>query len=113
MRPDLTKYSVTTREPGASEVLTQGGVVRPFSTAFFATRPAASMTEGFEVLVQLVIAAITTEPFETASLLVLEALGKASRKFLGTAWSSTRSCGRLGPAMDGVTAARSRSRLSE
>ncbi len=34
----------------------------PFSTAFLASRPAATITDGFEVLVQLVIAAITTEP---------------------------------------------------
>ena len=32
------------------------------ATAFRATRPAATMTEGFDVLVQLVMAAITTEP---------------------------------------------------
>ncbi len=37
--------------------------MRPFSDAFFARRPAASMTEGFEVFVQLVIAAMTTLPF--------------------------------------------------
>jgi hypothetical protein len=53
---------VTTREPGASEVFTHGGTVSPFSTAFFARIPAATITEGFEVLVQLVMAAITTEP---------------------------------------------------
>ena len=37
--------------------------VSPFSTAFFATSPAATITDGFEVLVQLVIAAITTLPW--------------------------------------------------
>jgi hypothetical protein len=36
--------------------------VRPFSTARFATRPAPIMTLGFDVLVQLVIAAMTTDP---------------------------------------------------
>ena len=35
---------------------------RPSSHAFFATRPAPSMTLGFEVFVQLVMAAITTLP---------------------------------------------------
>ena len=35
-----------------------------FSTAFFATRPAPIITLGFEVFVQLVIAAITTSPCE-------------------------------------------------
>jgi hypothetical protein len=36
--------------------------VSPSSTAFFASRPAASMTAGFDVLVHEVIAAITTSP---------------------------------------------------
>src|SRR5439155_16129898 len=52
-----------TVEPGASEVLTQGWTCKPRSTAFFASKPAPSMTEGFDVLVQLVIAAMTTEPW--------------------------------------------------
>ena len=56
------RYSVTTIEPGASEVFTQAGTVRPLSTAFFASNPAATSTDGFEVLVQLVMAAITTLP---------------------------------------------------
>ena len=42
-----------------------GSTVRPASTAFFASRPAASSTLGFEVLVQEVIAAISTSPFFT------------------------------------------------
>ena len=47
---------MTTREPGASEVLTAGGAtVRPCSTAFFASRPAASSTAGFHVFVHEVI----------------------------------------------------------
>ncbi len=53
---------MTTCEPGASEVLTHGLEVRPRSFAFFATRPAATSTDGFEVLVQEVMAAITTSP---------------------------------------------------
>ncbi len=64
--PAASRYSVTTREPGASDVLTHGLVSRPASTAFFASRPAASITAGFDVFVQLVIAAITTEPWRTA-----------------------------------------------
>jgi hypothetical protein len=43
-------------------VLTQGLLIKPFSTAFFASSPAPIITEGFEVLVQEVIEAITTEP---------------------------------------------------
>jgi hypothetical protein len=53
---------VTTREPGASDVFTCGLTVRPFSTAFFASRPAASRTLGFDVLVHDVIAAMSTSP---------------------------------------------------
>ena len=49
--------------PGARELFTHGGTFNPFSTAFFASNPAASITEGFEVFVQLVIAAITIEPW--------------------------------------------------
>ncbi len=57
---------MTTFEPGASDVFTHGFVASPASTAFFASRPAATSTDGFDVLVQLVIAAITTEPFFTS-----------------------------------------------
>ena len=49
-------------EPGASEVFTHGFTSSPRSTAFFASSPAPIITEGFEVFVQLVIAAITTRP---------------------------------------------------
>ena len=38
-------------DPGASVVLTHGLVVRPFSTAFFASSAAPIITEGFEVFV--------------------------------------------------------------
>src|SRR5690606_6545216 len=53
---------VTTREPGASEVLMWGWTFRPASTAFFASSPAASSTLGLLVLVQDVIAAMSTSP---------------------------------------------------
>ena len=56
---------VTTREPGARLVFTCGGTVRPFSTAFLATRPAASMTLGFDVFVHDVMAAIATAPWSS------------------------------------------------
>ncbi len=62
MSPDLVRYSVTTREPGAIDVLTHGLLVRPRSTAFFARRPAPIMTDGFDVFVHDVIAAMTTLP---------------------------------------------------
>ena len=61
-RPVLFRYSLTTREPGASEVFTQGLTLSPRSTAFFASSPAASITVGFEVLVHEVMAAMTTSP---------------------------------------------------
>src|SRR3954470_18487474 len=60
--PARARYSVTALEPGARLVLTQGLLFRPRSTARLATSPAATMTEGFDVLVQLVMAAITTAP---------------------------------------------------
>ena len=53
---------MTTCEPGASDVLTQGFTFNPLSIAFFATRPAPISTFGFEVLVHDVIAAITILP---------------------------------------------------
>src|SRR5271166_4552531 len=56
---------MTTLEPGASEVFTQGLRLRPFSTAFLASSAAPTITEGLEVFVQEVIAAITTEPWST------------------------------------------------
>ncbi len=64
--PDFSRYSVTTFDPGASEVLTQGLVSSPASHAFLATSPAPSMTDGFEVFVHDVIAAITTWPWSSS-----------------------------------------------
>ena len=43
--------------------MTHGLGLRPFATALRAMRPAAIMTEGFEVLVHEVIEAIATSPF--------------------------------------------------
>ena len=53
---------MTTREPGASDVLTHGLARSPRSTAFLASSPAPTSTCGLDVLVQLVIAAMTTSP---------------------------------------------------
>ena len=53
---------MTTREPGASDVLTAGLTFSPRSTAFLASRAAPSMTLGLLVLVQLVMAAMRTLP---------------------------------------------------
>ena len=59
---------MTTFEPGARLVLTHGLRSKPRARAFRATRPAPIMTEGFDVLVQLVIAAITMEPSHSLNL---------------------------------------------
>jgi hypothetical protein len=50
-------------EPGARLDFTHGLRWSPRSTAFLASSPAAIITDGFEVFVQLVIAAITTAPW--------------------------------------------------
>src|SRR5271169_5614971 len=52
VRPARSRYSVTTFEPGASEVLTHGLTLRPFCTALRASSPAPSITDGLDVLVQ-------------------------------------------------------------
>ena len=57
---------MTTFEPGASEVFTHGLTVRPRSTALRASRPAPIITDGLEVLVHDVIAAITTWPWSSS-----------------------------------------------
>src|SRR5438876_10877359 len=49
-KPDLARYSATTCEPGASEVLTQGLGLSPFSLAFLANSPAPTITLGLDVL---------------------------------------------------------------
>src|SRR5262249_2618238 len=114
-RPDFARYSATTWEPGASEVLTQGLTERPLAAAFLARRPAPTMTLGFDVLVQDVMAAITTSPWPrswlrpaTGARLVSSpplpnSLSSASAKPLLSSLRATRSCGRLGPASDGST----------
>jgi hypothetical protein len=56
------KYSVTTPDPGAKIVLINGATLNPLATAFYAISPAATNESGFEVFVQLVIAATTTLP---------------------------------------------------
>ena len=90
------------------------------------------MTDGFEVLVQLVIAAITTEPCLSSAGLPSSWSGtercvsasarpkprsftgavSAARKALFMLPSGTRSWGRLGPARLGSTLARSSASVS-
>jgi hypothetical protein len=57
---------MTTFEPGASDVLTHGLEVRPRSTALRASSPAPIITDGFDVFVHEVIAAITTWPWSSS-----------------------------------------------
>ena len=112
---------MTTREPGASEVLTHGLLVSPRATAARASSPAATITEGFEVFVQLVIAAITTAPWSIAAVATAAGApaGEGSAKVASASWkrsratrSGTRSCGRRGPAMLGSTSPRSSASVS-
>ncbi len=115
---------MTTLEPGASEVFTCDFGFKPRAAALRAKRPAASMTLGFEVLVQLVIAAITTSPWPSESSLpatrtrasglppLSSIEGRASSKAALALLSATRSCGRFGPARLGSTVERSSSRVS-
>jgi len=57
---------VTTLEPGAIEVFTQGLRARPFAAALRATRPAAIITDGLDVLVHEVIDAMDTAPLNSS-----------------------------------------------
>src|SRR4030088_2206489 len=118
-KPDLFRYSATTCEPGASEVLTQGLTVNPLAFALRANSPAPIMTLGLDVLVHDVMAAITTSPWPrswlrpstgkrfSASPLLPNSLSIAEAKPCFTSLSAMRSCGRLGPASDGSIDARS------
>jgi hypothetical protein len=121
---------VTTFDPGARLLFTHGLRVKPFSTAFLARRPAAISTLGLEVLVQLVIAVMTTAPWSSASTIgsatataVAVAapfafagccmVGRAVAKAALARDSATRSCGRFGPARLGSIVARLTSIVSE
>src|SRR3546814_4420849 len=77
---------MTTLEPGASDVFTQGLVLSPASTALLASSPAPSITDGFDVFVQLVMAAMATSPW--------------SRSWVWPSASVTGTdmCGRSGPS---------------
>src|SRR5437868_1968340 len=123
-RPELARYSATTWLPGASDVFTHGFAVRPLAAALRANRPAPISTLGFEVLVQEVMAAITTSPWPrsklrpstgkrfSASVAFLYSLAMAAAKPSATAGSATRPSGRFGPAIDGTTSPRSSVKVS-
>ena len=117
-------------DPGASDALTHGCVFSPRSTAFFATSPAASITDGLLVFVQLVIAAITTDPCSTAACggdasaapppppadvfpRATIMPGSACANPCFAVLSGTRSWGRFGPARLGSIASSLKSMVSE
>ena len=107
-------------------VFTHGLLCRPFSTAFLASSAAPIITDGLEVLVHEVIAAIATAPWPRSnsapSDIVTWAAGVPGVGVVGeprfsndgaASLSETRSWGRFGPARDGTTVARSSSSFSE
>src|SRR5438105_14301143 len=87
-------------------VFPQGLMCTPRSTAFFASKPAPIINEGFEVFVQLVMAAMTTAPLERSNASPLLRTGTLFEGAPSTTLvnedsacrSGTRSCGRLVPA---------------
>lgn len=123
---------MTTFDPGDNDVLIYGLILIPFSTAFFANKPAPTMTSGFEVLVHEVMAANTTEPclkvcyyplnLNLCYIFALSAgtpnplnptlFGTHEVKSLLTSDNGTLSCGLFGPEMHGSTVLRSNSRIS-
>ena len=97
---------MTTCDPGASEVFTHGAARRPRATALRASNPAASITEGFDVLVHEVMAAITIAPWPGSGIAgsaradarmpkppSCASRGNRARKSSPTACNESRSCG--------------------
>jgi hypothetical protein len=113
-------------EPGARLVFTHGRVASPRSTAFLARSPAATITDGLDVLVQLVIEAMTTAPCDSSDVfppivtatrsglgpVLFLSPGSAAAKDAFTPLRLTRSCGRFGPATLGSTVPRSKASVS-
>lgn len=104
----------------------------PLETAFLAKRPAAIKESGLEVLVQEVIAAITTDPWfkvyyfpsnsKVPEFLVYSSvipyplnptlLVKSSGNSLAYSETATLSWGLLGPEIEGFTVVKSNSKTS-
>ena len=78
---------MTTCDPGANDVFTQGLVSKPSSTAFFANNPAPIRTFGFDVFVHEVIAAIIilTREILISGLREFLAKGEVSMQVTGLA----------------------------
>src|SRR5512144_2361829 len=80
---------MTTFEPGARVVFTHGRRVSPRSTAFFASNPAPTITNGLDVFVHEVMAAMTTAPWSS------------SNDGPSSSVTGTRACGRC--SVDGAS----------
>ena len=116
-RPEFLRYSVTTLDPGAREVLTWGQDLSPSSAAFLATSPAAIMTEGLAVLVHDVMDAMTSDPSPScpATGFLCSSTPSALSDSANLGFISLRgilSWGLLCPARQGSTVERSSSRVS-
>ena len=112
---------MTTREPGASDVLTQGFDVRPRSTALLATQAGGHHAPRVGGVGAAVIAAMTTSPSPARSVAVGQLDGpveprsgsrpsgaRGTRPARPT--SDTRSWGRAGPARLGLRRSTGRAR---
>ena len=83
---------MTTFEPGASVVLTQGLRCRPFSTAFLASSAAPIITDGFEVLVHDVMAAIATAPWSSSNFVPSSRVTGAGLLGRPPSWGAAETC---------------------
>ena len=114
-RPALSRYSATTWEPGASEVLTHGLAFRPLATALRASRPARDHHvriggvgaggdggDDHVAMAEVVIRALDRRRACRSSPALPEfaAPWRLAKPALASL-SGTRSCGRLGPASEG------------
>src|SRR5690606_19451758 len=105
-----TRRSSDLLEPGAKEDFTQGLRTKPNSLALRASKPAATVFRGFEVLVQEVIAAIITAP---SGIKPSASCARAASKLPAMPFSfrsavDTRACGFDGPAILRVTVDKSK-----
>src|SRR5215203_2416358 len=91
---------MTTFDPGASVVFTHGLRLSPRSTAFFASSPAPIITEGFDVLVHDVMAAIVTAPWSRAN-----AVPSASVMSTGLLGRAALRCGLFGDPLPALVIA--------
>src|SRR3954466_11860431 len=67
---------MTTFDPGARVVLTHGLRDRPSSTAFFASRAAPIITDGFDVLVHDRVSAMVTAPWSNSTVSPVDSVAR-------------------------------------